>query len=48
MKNNDAYKKYFKAALKRYGYNSPADIPADKKKQFFNAVDKGWKASHEK
>ena len=38
-----AYQKYFKGMLKKHGYNSPSDIPADKKKEFFNAVDKGWK-----
>ncbi len=44
---NENYKKYFKAMLKKHGYSSPADIPADKKKDFFNAVDKGWKAVKE-
>jgi len=39
----EEYRAYFKTMLKKHGYNSPADIPADKKKEFFNAVDKGWK-----
>jgi hypothetical protein len=43
MMENEDYKAYFKTMLKKYGYDSPADIPADKKKEFFNAVDKGWK-----
>jgi len=47
MRKDDKYKSYFKTMLKKYGYNSPADIPKEKKKDFFNAVDSGWKASHE-
>jgi hypothetical protein len=41
------YKAYFKSMLKKHGYDSPADIPADKKDDFFNAVDKGYKAKNE-
>lgn len=47
MRINENYKKYFKLMLKKHGYNSPADIPDDKKKEFFNAVDKGWKGVKE-
>ncbi len=47
MRINENYKKYFKLMLKKHGYSSPADIPADKKKEFFNAVDKGWKGVNE-
>jgi len=47
MRINENYKKYFKLMLKKHGYTSPADIPDDKKKEFFNAVDKGWKAVKE-
>lgn len=42
------YQKYFKAMLKKHGYESPADIPDDKKDDFFNAVDRGWEAEDEK
>ena len=41
------YKTYFKSMLKKHGYTSPADIPDDKKDDFFNAVDKGYKAKNE-
>lgn len=44
---NEDYKTYFKNKLKDFGYDSPADIPDDKKKEFFNSVDKGWKANNE-
>jgi hypothetical protein len=47
MRISEDYKTYFKSMLKKHGYNSPADIPADKKKEFFNAVDKGWKGKGE-
>jgi len=47
MRINENYKKYFKLMLKKHGYSSPADIPADKKKAFFNSVDKGWKGMKE-
>jgi hypothetical protein len=41
------YQEYFKSQLKKHGYDSPADIPDDKKDDFFNAVDKGYKAKNE-
>jgi hypothetical protein len=47
MRVNEDYKTYFKSMLKKHGYDSPANIPADKKKEFFNAVDKGWKGKGE-
>ena len=47
MRKDEGYKKYFTSMMKKHGYNSPADIPADKKKDFFNAVDAGWKAANE-
>jgi len=48
MRINEDYKAYFSSMLKKHGYKSPADIPADKKKEFFNAVDAGWKGKKEK
>lgn len=41
------YHAYFRAMLKKHGYDSPADIPDDKKDDFFNAVDAGYKAKSE-
>ena len=41
------YQEYFRSQLKKHGYDSPADIPDDKKDDFFNAVDKGYKAKNE-
>lgn len=44
---NEDYKTFFKSLLNKYGYDSPADIPTEKRKEFFNAVDKGWKSTKE-
>lgn len=41
------YQEYFKTMLQKHGYDSPADIPDDKKDDFFNAVDKGYSAKNE-
>ena len=45
--SSEAYKKYFASMLKKWNVSSPADIPADKKDDFFKAVDKGYKAKNE-
>ena len=44
---SEDYKAYFRAKLRDAGYDSPADIPDDKKKEFFKAVDRGWKSEDE-
>lgn len=45
--DKEAYQKFFNAALKKFGVSSPAELEGDKKKKFFNYVDKNWKADHE-
>ena len=45
--SSEAYKKYFASMLKKWNVSSPADIPDDKKDDFFKAVDKGYKAKNE-
>jgi len=40
---DEEYEKFFKAALKKFGVDSPADLEGDKKKEFFDYVDKNWK-----
>jgi hypothetical protein len=48
MKDNRAeYRAYFKSILKKYGANSPEDLSDEKKKEFFNEVDAGWKSKSE-
>lgn len=44
---NTAYQKFFKSQLKKWGVNSPSELTADKKKAFFNSVDKAWKGKKE-
>ena len=34
-------------AMKKFGVNSPAELKGDKKKEFFNYVDKNYKGDHE-
>jgi len=41
------YREYFKGMLKKYKVTNPSDLDGEKKKEFFNAVDKGWKAKKE-
>ena len=43
-----AYQKVFQAALKKYGVKSPAELKdSDKKKEFFDYVDKNYEADNE-
>ena len=45
---SDEYEKFFKSALKKFKIDSPADLKTDdKKKEFFNYVDKNYKAKEE-
>jgi len=39
---SEEYEKFFKSALKKFGVSSPAELEDDKKKEFFNYVDKNW------
>ena len=38
----EAYMKFFNSLLKKFGVDSPSELSGKKKKDFFNAVDKGW------
>jgi len=38
----EAYQKFFNSLLKKHGVDSPSELSGKKKKDFFNAVDKGW------
>jgi hypothetical protein len=46
--DKEAYQKFFKATLKKFGVDEPDQLEGDKKKEFFDAIDKGWKADNEK
>lgn len=43
----EKYKKFFQAALKKFGVKSPAELEGDKKKEFFDYVDKNYEADNE-
>ena len=46
-KKSAEYQAYFKKMLKKFGVTEPDQLKGDKKKEFFDAVDKGWKADKE-
>lgn len=41
------YQAFFKKALKKFGAESPADLDDEKKKEFFNYIDKNYKGENE-
>ena len=43
----EEYQKFFNAALKKYGVSSPDELDDEKKKDFFNYVDKNWSGGNE-
>ena len=46
--DKEEYTKFFNAALKKFGVDSPADFKSDEeKKKFFDYVDKNYKGDHE-
>jgi hypothetical protein len=46
--NDNEYQQVFKDMLKKYGIDSPRDLPEDKRKAFFDDVDSAWKSEKEK
>ena len=45
--DKEEYQKFFNSALKKFGVKSPAELKGDKKKEFFDYVDKNWTGDHE-
>jgi chorismate mutase len=45
--DKERYQKFFKSALKKFGVDSPAQLKGDKKKEFFDYVDKNYEADNE-
>ena len=43
----EKYQKFFQAALKKFGVKSPAELDGDKKKEFFDYVDKNYEGDNE-
>lgn len=46
--SKEEYEKFFQAALKKFGVKSPSELEGEKKKEFFDYVDKNWKGDDEK
>lgn len=42
------YMDFFKSKLAKYGAMSPDELSEEKKKQFFDEIDKEWKGKKEK
>jgi hypothetical protein len=45
--DKEAYQKFFNSALKKFDVSSPDDLDDDKKKEFYNYVDKNWEGDNE-
>ena len=45
--DKEEYQKFFNSALKKFGVSSPDDLDDDKKKEFYNYVDKNWQGDNE-
>jgi hypothetical protein len=41
------YQEFFKAALEKWGVSSPDELDDEKKKEFFNYIDKNWSGESE-
>ena len=41
--DKEEYQKFFKEKLDKYGVKSPAALDDEKKKQFFDEIEKEWK-----
>ena len=47
-KEDTEYEKFFRKALKKFGVSNPSELDGDKKKEFFDYVDKNYKSDVEK
>ena len=47
LKEDAEYQKFFKSAMDKFGIKSPKGLSDKKKKEFFNYVDKNYKAKSE-
>jgi hypothetical protein len=46
--DKEEYQKFFQGMLKKFGVKSPAELSGDKEKEFYDAIDAGWKSDDEK
>ena len=45
--DKEKYQKFFQSALKKFGVKSPAELKGEKKKEFYDYVDKNYVGDHE-
>jgi len=45
--DKEAYQKFFKSAMDKFNIKSPTELDGDKKKEFFNYIDKNYDAKNE-
>jgi len=43
----EEYREFFKKMLKKHGIKNPSELDDEKKKAFFNTIDREWKAKNE-
>jgi hypothetical protein len=43
----EEYREFFKKMMKKHGISNPSELDDEKKKAFFNTVDREWKAKKE-
>lgn len=48
VESSAEYKKFFDATLKKFGVTSPDELSGEKKKEFFDYIDKNYNSSKEK
>lgn len=47
LQEDTAYQEFFKQAMNRFDVSSIGDLSTDKKKEFFNYIDKNYKGKEE-
>ncbi len=47
FEKSEEYQKFFQSALKKFGIDSPAELDDEKKKEFFDYIDKNWEGENE-
>ena len=48
FREDDGYKEFFKKAMKKFGISSPDELKPEDEKDFYNYVDRNYKAKNEK
>ena len=46
-KKFDNFEEFFQSALKKFNVDNPSELSKEKKKEFFDYVDKNWKGDDE-